>query len=64
MAEMRVRGFWKFSNRKEILKKDLEVSKKVFIFAPLSAEKTAVSQGAKGAKRSDRNPGKTKKMFI
>ncbi len=47
MTEMRVRGFWKFSNRKEILKKDLEVSKKVFIFAPLSAEKTAVSPGAK-----------------
>lgn len=37
----------------KILKKDLEVSKKVLTFAPLSAEKTAVSQGAR---RSDRNP--------
>ena len=64
MAEMRVRGFWKFSNRKEILKKDLEVSKKVFIFAPLSAEKTAVSPGAKEGWKKRSEPLRNKELFI
>ena len=49
---------------KKILKKDLEVSKKVLTFAPLSAEKSAVSQGARRGLEKRSEPRRNKELFL
>ena len=48
----------------KILKKDLEVSKKVLTFAPLSAEKSAVSQGARRGLEKRSEPRRNKELFL